>query len=278
MEAADQSVREKKGYGDGLTQALTLVVAPVLFGLLGAFIDSLLGTSPLFLLVLGFVGILATSRDRLLRVRGADRAPRRGEAVGTAQSVDVTAYEGEVARDLARRALIVAPVPIVLGAIFAGVDGAVSAVIGLVLVAANFLVAARIITWTAQRSPGAVMGVVLGGYLVRMAVLFGIALALGERLLHRPARALAHDRGGPSGVARVGDPPREPLLGRTRAQARSCGQARLSGQVGEVAGVCTRGFCFPADRRALPLEGRRVQRHARSRSTRPRSSCSPRRS
>ena len=61
MEAADQSAREKKGYGDGLTQALTLVVAPVLFGLLGAFIDSMLGTSPLFLLVLGFVGILATS-------------------------------------------------------------------------------------------------------------------------------------------------------------------------------------------------------------------------
>ena len=100
--------------------------------------------------------------------------------MGTTQPVDVTAYEGEVARDLARRALIVAPLPIVLGAIFAGVDGAVSAVIGLVLVAANFLVAARIITWTARRSPGAVMSVVLGGYLVRMAVLFGIALALGE--------------------------------------------------------------------------------------------------
>ena len=77
--------REKKGYGDGLTQALTLVVAPVLFGLLGALIDSLLDTSPLFLLVLGFLGVLATSCDRLLRVRGADRAPRRREAVGTAQ-------------------------------------------------------------------------------------------------------------------------------------------------------------------------------------------------
>jgi F0F1-type ATP synthase assembly protein I len=61
VEATDESAREKKGYGDGLTQALTLVVAPVLFGLLGAFVDRLLGTSPLFLLVLGFVGILATS-------------------------------------------------------------------------------------------------------------------------------------------------------------------------------------------------------------------------
>ncbi len=100
--------------------------------------------------------------------------------MGTAQAVDVTAYEGEVAKDLARRALIVAPLPIVVGAVFGGVDGAVSAAVGLVLVAANFIVAARVVSWTAQRSPGAVMGVVMGGYLVRMAVLFGIALALGQ--------------------------------------------------------------------------------------------------
>jgi F0F1-type ATP synthase assembly protein I len=60
VDAADQSAREKDGYGDGLTQALTLVVAPVLFGLLGAFVDSLLGTGRLFLLVLGFVGVLAS--------------------------------------------------------------------------------------------------------------------------------------------------------------------------------------------------------------------------
>jgi F0F1-type ATP synthase assembly protein I len=56
---ADQSAREKQGYGDGLTQALTLVVGPLLFGLLGAVIDSWLGTSPLFLIVLGLFGVLA---------------------------------------------------------------------------------------------------------------------------------------------------------------------------------------------------------------------------
>jgi F0F1-type ATP synthase assembly protein I len=61
VEVADPSEREKKGYGDGLTQALTLVVAPVLFGLLGALIDHVLDTSPLFLLLLGFLGVLATS-------------------------------------------------------------------------------------------------------------------------------------------------------------------------------------------------------------------------
>jgi F0F1-type ATP synthase assembly protein I len=58
---ADQPAREQQGYGDGLTQALTLVVGPVLFGLLGAFIDSLLGTSPLFLIAFGLFGVLAAA-------------------------------------------------------------------------------------------------------------------------------------------------------------------------------------------------------------------------
>ena len=61
MDAADQSAREKQGYGDGLTQALTLVVGPVLFGLFGAFLDGKLGTSPLFLLVFGLFGVLAAA-------------------------------------------------------------------------------------------------------------------------------------------------------------------------------------------------------------------------
>ncbi len=74
MDAADQSAREKKGYGDGLTQALTLVVGPVLFGLFGAFVDSKLGTAPLFLLVFGLFGVIAACvtayyeyRDRMAR-------------------------------------------------------------------------------------------------------------------------------------------------------------------------------------------------------------------
>jgi F0F1-type ATP synthase assembly protein I len=56
---ADQSARERQGYGDGLTQALTLVVGPVMFGLLGALVDRWLDTAPLFLIVLGLFGVLA---------------------------------------------------------------------------------------------------------------------------------------------------------------------------------------------------------------------------
>ncbi len=70
MDVADQSAREKKGYGDGLTQALTLVVGPVLFGLLGAFLDSLLGTAPLFLLVFGLFGVLAACATAYYEYRG----------------------------------------------------------------------------------------------------------------------------------------------------------------------------------------------------------------
>jgi F0F1-type ATP synthase assembly protein I len=70
VDAADESAREKKGYGDGLTQALTLVVGPVLFGLFGAFLDSLLGTSPLFLLVFGIFGLLAACVTAFYEYRG----------------------------------------------------------------------------------------------------------------------------------------------------------------------------------------------------------------
>ena len=101
--------------------------------------------------------------------------------MGTPQVVDAThAYEGEVARDLVKRVLIVTPLVLLVAALWAGGEGVISAAIGLALVAANFVVAARAISFTAQRSPGAVMGVVMASYLVRMAVLFGIALLLGE--------------------------------------------------------------------------------------------------
>ena len=88
------------------------------------------------------------------------------------------AYEGQVAGDLVRRVLIVSPAVLLVAGIVSGVDGVASAAIGLVLVSLNFLASARLITFTARRSPGAVMGVVLGGYIVRLGVLFGIAFAL----------------------------------------------------------------------------------------------------
>jgi hypothetical protein len=99
--------------------------------------------------------------------------------VGTTHAVaPAPAYEGEIAGDLARRVLLVSPAVLLVAGIVSGVDGLVSATIGLVLVALNFLASARLITWAARISPGVVMGAVLGGYIVRLGLLFGIALAL----------------------------------------------------------------------------------------------------
>jgi hypothetical protein len=99
--------------------------------------------------------------------------------VGTTHAVAPSpAYEGEVARDLVRRVLLVSPLVLLVAGIVSGIDGLLSAGIGLVLVALNFLASARLITWAARISPGVVMGAVLGGYIVRLGVLFGIAFAL----------------------------------------------------------------------------------------------------
>jgi len=70
VDTADEAARERQGYGDGLTQALTLVVGPVLFGLLGAFLDSRLGTAPLFLLLFGLFGVLAACVTAYYEYRG----------------------------------------------------------------------------------------------------------------------------------------------------------------------------------------------------------------
>ena len=81
-------------------------------------------------------------------------------------------------RHLARHALLVAPVVLLVTATFRGVDGALSAAIGLALVAVNFLAAAAILGWAATRGVSAIYGAILGGFLVRLAVLTGIVLAL----------------------------------------------------------------------------------------------------
>jgi hypothetical protein len=88
------------------------------------------------------------------------------------------AYEGRVARHLTRHALLIAPVVVLLAGVVRGVDGAVSAAIGLVLVSLNFLAAARILGWAATRGAGAIYAAILGGFLVRLAILLGIVLAL----------------------------------------------------------------------------------------------------
>lgn len=85
------------------------------------------------------------------------------------------AVEREVARDMVRRALPVAPVPVLVAALAAGVDGALSAAFAVALVVVNLLLSAWLLATAARISYGLLTGVALLGFLVRLA-LVGVAV------------------------------------------------------------------------------------------------------
>ena len=94
-----------------------------------------------------------------VRVAGADRAP-----------------ELDVARDLARRALWLAPLAVVVGAVGWGWEGAASSLLALGLVALNFLLAAFAMAWAARISLGVLMATVMVSYLVRLGLIVAATL------------------------------------------------------------------------------------------------------
>lgn len=98
------------------------------------------------------------------------------ERVGT----DTTAPEAEVARDLLRRMVWVAPLFVVGSALGWGVDGALSALVALALVAANFAAAAFLIGWGAKQGPNHLMIAVMGGYVLRLGVVLLVLWGLQD--------------------------------------------------------------------------------------------------
>ena len=73
-----------------------------------------------------------------------------------------------------------APLVILACGLLRGVDGAISAAIGLALVAANFFVSARLIGWAAAKSLTLLQAAVLGGFVVRLFALTLIVLGLDQ--------------------------------------------------------------------------------------------------
>jgi F0F1-type ATP synthase assembly protein I len=55
LELRSRWARPSGGFNDGLSQALSLVVGPVVFGFLGYLLDRSLGTSPIFALAFGLL-------------------------------------------------------------------------------------------------------------------------------------------------------------------------------------------------------------------------------
>ncbi|MEO0495067.1 MAG: hypothetical protein AAF081_16800, partial [Actinomycetota bacterium] len=81
----------------------------------------------------------------------------------------------EVARDIAKRGLMVAPVFVIVGAAFWGVDGALSVAFALGLVIVNFLLSAALLGWSARISFGLMTVTSLVGFGLRLGL---IALAV----------------------------------------------------------------------------------------------------
>ncbi len=99
---------------------------------------------------------------------------------------DGPAVERQVAADIVRRALPVAPVVVIGGAIGWGLAGALSAGYALVLVLANFVLAAALLAWAARTSLALLMGVALFGYLARLALITVAVLAISGQSWFSP--------------------------------------------------------------------------------------------
>ncbi|MEM8708606.1 MAG: ATP synthase subunit I, partial [Actinomycetota bacterium] len=81
----------------------------------------------------------------------------------------------QVARDMAKRGVLIAPVFLVVGAIFWGVNGALSVGFALAIVIVNFLFAAALLGWSARISFGLMTVTSLVGFGLRLGL---IALAI----------------------------------------------------------------------------------------------------
>lgn len=95
--------------------------------------------------------------------------------MNTADTVDV---ETELATDMVRRALPVAPVIVIVAGLLGGSKGVWSALLAVTVVAANFLLAAVSLSWAARISPVALMATAFGGFLARMGLVTVVILAV----------------------------------------------------------------------------------------------------
>ncbi len=82
------------------------------------------------------------------------------------------APETEIAFDLVKRAAWVAPVAMLAGAVFWGTQGMLSAGYAIVIVVANYLLSAFLLSVSARISLGLMMAAALFGYLLRLGLIF----------------------------------------------------------------------------------------------------------
>ncbi|MEL7155114.1 MAG: ATP synthase subunit I [Actinomycetota bacterium] len=88
------------------------------------------------------------------------------------QRLDGASPAFAVARDMVTKGLVVLPFGLIVGALVAGFGGAASVGYGMALVLINFLLAAYLLAWAAKISFALVASFALGGYAVRLGLIF----------------------------------------------------------------------------------------------------------
>jgi F0F1-type ATP synthase assembly protein I len=67
------------GFGNALSQAIELVVTPLLFGLFGFWLDGRLGTRPVFTIVIGALGVVGMAVKTFYVYRDAMEREQEGK-------------------------------------------------------------------------------------------------------------------------------------------------------------------------------------------------------
>ncbi len=80
--------------------------------------------------------------------------------------------ERDLVRDMAKKALVGAPILILVFGLIWGVPGALSTAYAVGLVVLNFVLAAALMTWTSKMGPAAMGGAALFGFLLRLGLIF----------------------------------------------------------------------------------------------------------
>lgn len=96
----------------------------------------------------------------------------------SAGPVDGPAVEPVIARDVAKRAAMAAPLICLVAGLIHGWSGAATAAVAVAIVALNMLAAAWSLATAARISLSMIMVAALGGFMVRMGILMAIILAL----------------------------------------------------------------------------------------------------
>jgi hypothetical protein len=101
-------------------------------------------------------------------------------SVATAGPVAGPAVEKQLATDLVKRGLIVAPVLLLVGVAGWGTDGLASTAYGELLVLVNFTLAAAMLTWAARIGLGFLMATALIGFVLRASLVAAAVLLVAD--------------------------------------------------------------------------------------------------